>query len=116
MSEAVTALLVALGAAVGAPLRYACAHVLDRAWPRGTLLVNTVGSGLFGLFAALSLGDAAWALLGTGFCGGFTTFSSFAVQAVDRPVREAAGYVVATTVLALAACSAGWIVGSALTG
>lgn len=116
MSETTTALLVALGAAVGAPLRYACTHLLDDAWPRGTLLVNTVGSSLFGLFAALSLGGAAWALLGTGFCGALTTFSSFAVQAVDRPAREAGGYVVATTVLALAACSAGWLLGSALAG
>ncbi|CAM3702336.1 fluoride efflux transporter FluC [Nocardioides zeicaulis] len=111
-----TALLVVLGAAVGAPLRYACTHLLDGPWPRGTLAVNTVGSGLFGLVAALSLGGAGWALLGTGFCGAFTTFSSFAVQATARPAREAAGYVAATTVLALGACAAGWALGSALGG
>ncbi len=111
-----TALLVALGAAVGAPLRYALAHLLDARWPAGTLLANTVGSGLFGLFAALALDDRGWALLGTGLCGAFTTFSSFAVQAVDRPARTATAYVVATTVLAVGACTLGWAVGSALTG
>lgn len=111
-----TALLVALGAAVGAPLRYALSHLLDRRWPTGTLLVNTVGSGLFGLFASLSLGDQGWALLGTGFCGAFTTFSSFAVQAVDRPARTATAYVVATTVLAVGACAGGWLLGGALAG
>lgn len=111
-----TALLVVLGAAVGAPLRYACSHLLDGAWPRGTLLVNTLGSGLFGLCAALSLGDAAWALLATGFCGAFTTFSSFAVQATGRPAREATGYVAATVVLAIGACALGWALGSALVG
>lgn len=106
----VAALLVALGAAVGAPLRYLLARVHD-GFPLGMLLVNTVGSGLFGVFAALSLGDAAWALLGTGFCGGFTSFSSFAVQAVGRPVRSGAAYVVATTGLAVGSCAAGWALG-----
>ncbi|WP_374457833.1 CrcB family protein [Nocardioides sp.] len=109
-----TALLVVAGAAVGAPLRYVVAHLLDGRWPTGTLLVNVVGSGLLGLFAALSLGDAGWALLGTGFCGAFTTFSSFAVQTVDRPARTATAYAVATTVLAVAACALGWVLGSAV--
>ena len=107
-----TALLVALGAAVGAPLRYAFSHTLDARWPTGTLLANVVGSGLLGWFAALSLGEQAWALLGTGFCGGFTTFSAFAVQAVQRPARAAAAYVVVTTGLAVAACALGWTLGS----
>ncbi|WP_210649382.1 CrcB family protein [Nocardioides sp. SYSU D00065] len=106
-----TALLVALGAAVGAPLRLVLSGALDQRFPTGTLVVNTTGSGLFGLFAALSLGDAAWALLGTGLCGGFTSFSSFALQAVERPVREAAAYVAATSVLAVGACAFGWVLG-----
>jgi CrcB protein len=106
-------LLVALGAAVGAPLRYVLTR-WDGRVPVGMLAVNTIGSGLFGLFAALSLGDAGWALLGTGFCGGFTSFSTFAVQVVERPVRPAAAYVAATTVLAVAACTLGWVVGARL--
>ena len=69
-----TALLVAVGAAVGAPLRHLLGLALDGAFPTGTLLVNVLGSGLFGVFAALSLGDAAWALAGTGFCGAFTSY------------------------------------------
>ncbi len=109
-----TVLLVAIGAAVGAPLRYALASTLDRAQPVGMLLVNTLGSGLFGLFAAQSLGEAGWALLGTGFCGAFTSFSSFAVQSVERPARTATTYVVATTVLAVGACAVGWMLGSRL--
>jgi len=108
-----TALLVVLGAAVGAPLRFALAHTFDARWPLGTLLVNTVGSGFFGVFAALSLSDAGWALLATGFCGAFTSFSSFAVQTVERPPREATAYVVATVVLSVGACALGWVLGSA---
>lgn len=107
-----TVLLVAIGAAVGAPLRYALAR-LDGAFPAGMLAVNAIGSGLFGLFAAMSLGEASWALLGTGFCGAFTSFSSFAVQTVERPARLATAYVVATTVLSVGACAAGWCLGTA---
>ena len=107
-----TVLLVAVGAAVGAPLRYALAR-LDGAFPAGMLAVNAIGSGLFGLFAAMSLGEASWALLGTGFCGAFTSFSSFAVQTVERPARLATAYVVATTVLSVWACAAGWCLGTA---
>ena len=106
-----TTLLVALGAAVGAPLRYLLVR-LDGHVPWGMLAVNTIGSGLVGLFAALSLGEAAWALLATGFCGGFTSFSTFAVQAVERPARVATAYVLATTVLAVGACALGWSVGA----
>ena len=46
----------------------------------GTLLVNVAGSFLIGLFSALSLSGHAIALLGTGFCGGLTTYSAFATQ------------------------------------
>ena len=109
-----TALLVALGAAVGAPLRYVLATALDGRFPTGLLLVNVAGSGLFGIFAALSLGDAGWALLGTGFCGAFTSFSSFAVQSVERRPRAATTYVLATTVLCVAACALGWALGTRL--
>ena len=108
-----TVLLVAVGAAVGAPLRYALAR-LDGAFPAGMLVVNAIGSGLFGLFAAMSLGEASWALLGTGFCGAFTSFSSFAVQSVERPASLATAYVVATTVLSVGACAAGWCLGTAV--
>jgi CrcB protein len=111
-----TALLVALGAALGAPLRYALAVSLDGRFPTGLLLVNVLGSGLFGSFAALSLGDVGWALIGTGFCGGFTSFSSFAVQSVERPARAATTYVLATTVLSVGACALGWTLGSQLAG
>lgn len=106
-----SALLVALGAAVGAPLRYAWAHTLDRHWPLGTLLANAVGSALVGFFAALSLSGEAWALLATGFCGALTSFSSFAVQTVERPDRTGFAYALATVVLAVGLCAGGFWVG-----
>jgi fluoride exporter len=106
----VTGLLVALGAALGAPVRYAWAHTLDGRWPLGTLLVNVVGSGLIGFFAALSLTDRAWALLATGFCGGLTSWSALAVQSVERGGRGLA-YAGASVGLALLACGLGFAVG-----
>ncbi|WP_395690645.1 fluoride efflux transporter FluC [Nocardioides sp.] len=112
-----TGLLVVLGAAVGAPLRYAVASTLDgRLHDRlhaGTLAVNVVGSFLLGLFSALSLSDSGAALLMTGFCGGFTTYSAFAVQTHDLGPRVGAAYAGATVVLALAACALGFWVGQA---
>jgi CrcB protein len=106
----VSALLVALGAAIGAPLRFLAGHHLDaRAiLPWGTFLVNVVGSGLLGWFSALALGDRAWAFLGAGFCGAFTTYSAFAVQAVDLGVRRGAAYIAITVPTALAACAVGF--------
>lgn len=105
-----TALLVVLGAAVGAPLRFAVGEWLDRDFPRGTLLVNVVASTLLGLFTALSLSAWTIALLGTGFCGGLSTYSSLMVQTRDLgPVRGAA-YLLGTIALGLGAAALGFVV------
>ncbi|GAA1662554.1 hypothetical protein GCM10009830_04800 [Glycomyces endophyticus] len=75
-----TLLLVALGAAVGAPARFltdlVAAHYLGRAMPWGTLAVNTAGSGLAAFLAVAATGPAWTALLSIGFCGALTTFST----------------------------------------
>lgn len=78
-------LLVALGAAVGAPLRF----LVDR-WARehtragtilGTLVVNVVGSFVLGLVAGLpDPADWLMPLVGIGFCGALTTFSTLAFE------------------------------------
>lgn len=108
-----TALLVAAGAAVGAPLRYLVSIRLDGRFHTGTFVVNVVGSFLLGLFSALALSSTWAALLGTGFCGGFTTYSAFAVQTHDLGLRGGAVYAVATIAVALVACAAGFEVGQA---
>jgi len=107
----VTPLLVALGAAVGAPLRLLSGHWLDHGFPWGTLLANVAGSFLLGLFTAMTLTDNALALLGTGFCGGFTTYSAFAVKTHERGPAGGAAYVAVTLALALPACALGYLVG-----
>jgi CrcB protein len=104
----VTALLVALGAAVGGPLRYLCSETLDGRWPLGTFVVNTLGSALAGVFAALSLDGHTWAFAFTGFCGALTSFSALAVQAVDRGPRLGLAYAVSTAAAALVLCAGGF--------
>ena len=106
-----TWLLVAFGAAVGAALRYVAGHLLDGRFHRGTILVNWVGSLLLGFFSGLGLAGHTMALLGTGFCGGLTTYSSFAVQAHDRGRVDGGVIVVATVVPALLLCGLGFAIG-----
>lgn len=103
-----TALLVAAGAAVGAPCRYLAGHYLDRTWPLGTLLVNVVGSFLLGWFSALALSDVELALVGTGFCGALTTYSAFTVRIVEVGARAGTAYALGTVLASLAGCAAGF--------
>ena len=115
-----TWLCVALGAAVGAPLRFLVGGWLDGrrvpgtggVLPWGTLAVNVAGSLLLGWFSAMALDGRTAALLGVGFCGGLTTYSSFAVQTVALGRHRGAAYVALTVGLGVAACALGWLVGS----
>ncbi len=108
-----TALLVALGGASGAALRFLAAQRWDRDVPAGTFAVNVVGSLLLGLLTARSLGGDLLALLGTGFCGGLTTYSAFAVQTHGLGRRRGAAYAAVTVVVALVACAVGFWLGQA---
>ncbi len=117
------ALLVAVGAVVGAPARYIADVLISRrtsGFPFGTLTVNVVGSLVLGLVAGLALhhglSDHIKALVGTGFCGAFTTFSTFsqetATLARTSPAKAAAN-LVGSTAAGLLAAAAG--LGLALT-
>jgi len=75
-------LLVALGGAVGSVGRYLVSKCFEGTFPWGTLTVNLLGSLLIGFLVGLvakgTLSPEMKLLLVTGFCGGFTTFSTFA--------------------------------------
>jgi len=79
-------LLVALGSAIGGCTRYAISGFIasryGTAFPWGTLVVNVTGSFVIGLFLTAAMDrlalDPRWRLLvAVGFCGGYTTFSTF---------------------------------------
>ena len=74
-------LLVALGGAGGSVLRYLLSNI-NTSFPWGTFAVNVLGSFIIGLLVGLMskgvLSPEMKLLLVTGFCGGFTTFSTFA--------------------------------------
>ena len=104
----VTLIYVALGASIGAPLRFIAGHVLDGRLPWGTVLVNVAGSFLLGLFSGAALSGDAIAFLGVGFCGGLSTYSAFAVQTLDHGSLRGTINVVVTIPTALAACALGY--------
>ncbi len=79
-------LLVGLGAAVGAPARYLADRAVQRRhdtpFPWGTLSVNIVASLVLGLVAGLAPSSGVSALVGTGFCGALSTYSTFSYETV----------------------------------
>lgn len=114
-------LLVALGAALGAPCRFLVDRLMQSMvapnHPRhvaiGTLTVNVVGSAALGVVLAHGTDEVAL-LLGTGWCGAFTTFSTFAAQ-TDESIREgwplaAGANVVLSVVLSLSVFWLTWSV------
>ena len=121
-----TVLLVLVGGAIGVPLRYLTDLFVqsrhDSVFPWGTFAVNVVGSLVLGATAgAVATADGpAWVLtlVGTGFCGALTTFSTFGYETVrlveDGSLLEAALNVGASLVVGMAACVAGWSLAAAL--
>lgn len=115
-----TVLMVALGAAAGAPLRYAVDRFVQSrtrgVFPWGTLVVNVVGSFLLGVIARAALdggvGEDVVALGGVGFCGALTTYSTFGYETlrlVEGGARWIAfGNVAVSVVAGVGAAAAGW--------
>lgn len=97
-------LLVLAGGAVGAPVRY----VVDRAvqdrtrsvFPLGTLVVNVVGCFILGCLVGAS-SEHIRLLLGTGFCGALTTFSTFGYETSRLSTEGSQRFALANIVLSV---------------
>ncbi|HET6360277.1 fluoride efflux transporter CrcB [Streptomyces sp.] len=119
-------LLVALGAAIGAPLRFLTDRAVqtrhDSVFPWGTFAVNVVGCLVLGVLTGAVTAGAASShvqlFLGTGLCGALTTYSTFSYETL-RLVEDGAKFYAAVNVIAgvvagLGAVFAGVVFGEAL--
>lgn len=101
-----TLVLVALGAALGTAARHAAGQAMPGR--RATLVVNVLGSLLLGAVVAQAPAAPSYALLGTGFCGAFTTFSAFALETTEGEGRTR--YAALTLALCVTAAAVGLVV------
>ena len=104
-------LIIALGGGIGSVMRYLGAQFISKNYPShipmGTLLINITGCLLIGLLIGLSdrqqwLNNEWKLLLITGFCGGYTTFSTFAAENINLIQNQQIGYAILYTVLSVA--------------
>ena len=114
-------ILVGVGSAIGGTSRYwasgLIANRFGSSFPFGTLFVNVTGSFVIGFFATVTSPDGRW-LVGasgrnffmTGFCGGYTTFSSFSLQTLNLAQEDEWLYAGGNAVLNLVLCLLGvWL-------
>jgi fluoride exporter len=117
----VTLLAVAVAGALGAPARFLVERAISarrgHAFPWGTLVVNVSGSLVLGFVTGLALyhglSNPPKAVVGTGFVGAYTTFSTYAYETVDvaerSSARPAAAYAVVSLVAGVAAATLGLV-------
>jgi CrcB protein len=123
MNTFLHSLLVFIGAGIGGVLRHGVnvitLRLLDPEFPYGTLFINVVGSSAMGLLAGLFAlkfdPGQSWRLfLTTGILGGFTTFSTFSLEAVVLYERGDLGsmavYVLTSVVLSIMSLFAGLVI------
>jgi fluoride exporter len=110
-------LMVVLGAAVGAPARYLTDRLVSRhttGFPWGTFAVNVLGSFVLGLVTGATASPWVLALVGTGFCGALTTYSTFGWETVHLSRPLAVANAVGSVLAGLGAAGLGLAVGGAL--
>ena len=109
------ALLVGAGGVLGALARHLLGERIDTRTV-DTLAVNVLGSFVLGLLVAVPVADSLLLLFGTGFCGAFTTFSTFAFETVRLFETGERRRAVATAVLNLVGALAAVAFGAVVAG
>ena len=113
-------LLVGLGGGLGSMARYGISllvsRIVESAYPFATFFINITGCFLIGLLFGMvqkqtNLQSVIWLTLATGFCGGFTTFSAFALENVNLFSKQlnltALAYTLLSVVLGILLCRVG---------
>jgi fluoride exporter len=116
---AISLLLVAIGGFSGAIGRYGVSQWVKRyssaSFPLGTFLVNISGSFLLGWLLAAGVSKTYLLLVGTGFLGSFTTFSTLQLELINYGLQgrwnKGAVYAAATFLMGLIAAAAGYFIG-----
>ncbi|MBW8786067.1 MAG: fluoride efflux transporter CrcB, partial [Novosphingobium sp.] len=119
-----TYLWIAIGSALGGMSRFACSRGIalwmGETFPWGTIAVNVIGSFIIGFFATLTGADGRLIVapdlrqfVMVGFCGGYTTFSSFSLQTLELirngDLAEAGGNILLSVAACMAAVAIGYI-------
>lgn len=111
--------LVGLGGAIGSMIRYGIYKLMTSGqtiFPWGTFLINVIGCFIIGVIMGAStkegwLQESTTLLLATGFCGGFTTFSAFALENVSLMEKQffstALLYTVVSVLVGIIVCKLG---------
>ncbi|MER2061114.1 MAG: CrcB family protein [Niallia sp.] len=115
-------LFITIGAFLGAISRFTLINELkkriQRNVPYPTMIVNISGSFLLGLIVGLNVYTTIYFILAIGFLGAYTTFSTFAVEAVtlmrSKKSRSFFIYIVGTFLGGILFCFVGWKIGTVL--
>ena len=122
----ITLIEVGAGGLVGAPSRFILDQVVNSrtraVFPWGTYIINASGAFILGLISGLvayqGLGHTPSAVIGTGFCGAYTTFSTFSwetVRLIEEGTPTAAAWnIVGSLLLGLATAAAGMAIAYAI--
>ncbi|WP_045516752.1 fluoride efflux transporter CrcB [Neobacillus niacini] len=115
--------LIGIGGSIGAAARYLLGNFINKKknlerFPLGTWLINITGSFLLGLLANLyqsnEISDWVWLFVGVGFCGAFTTFSTFGYETLillqSNKKILACVYVLTSVILSILSAALGFII------
>lgn len=117
---AINYLMVFIGGSLGAVCRYAISiqmkRIVSTEFPLATFLINLLGSFLLGLLLSAGADGLMQLLLGTGFLGGFTTFSTFQIENVmlfkKGSYAMLIAYAAASAILCILAAFMGFWIGN----
>lgn len=124
MSIVIMTVVVGVAGGFGAAARFGLDTAIGRhatRFPAGTMIINVTGSALLGLLGGLTAGglpEAMRQIAGTGFLGGYTTFSTACVEVVrlarDGRILAATGHALGMLIVGTALAAAGWTAGRML--